>query len=156
MKLYVVLRQLFRFCLYLGKKLVKLHWKICFQSLYVPRYIVNNTAKRQKFNQYNVNKRFYKRKHIEPNVMTIGNVARQINIRLLNDMVITRRWLTSNTVLTFSYLLNRWRCQKFKFRLRLQKYCNIRRRWYRLKCVSLQTLSTCFLLMASSCLSITS
>ena len=91
-KHYVVLGQLLRFYLNRGMTLVKLHRAIRFKSLpYIASYIANNTAKRHQFKHYDVKKAFYKLMNNAPYGKTIENVARRIDIRLLNDMEKARR-----------------------------------------------------------------
>ena len=91
-KHYVVLGQLLFFYLDRGMRLVKVHRAIRFKSSpYDASYIGNNTAKRQQFKHDVVKKAFYKLMNNGPYGKTIKNVARQIDIRLLNDMEKARR-----------------------------------------------------------------
>ena len=91
-KQYVVLGQLLRFYLDRGMRLVKLHRPILFKSSpYVASYIANNTAKRQQCKHDDVKKAFYKLMNNAPYGKTIENVARQTDIRQLNDIEKARR-----------------------------------------------------------------
>ena len=91
-KHYVVLCQLLRFYLYRGMKLSKVHRAIRFKSSpYVASYVANNKAKRQQFMHDDVRKAFYKLMNNAPYGKTIDNVARRIDICLLNDMQKARR-----------------------------------------------------------------
>ena len=90
---YVVVGQLLRFYFDRGMRLIKLHRAIHFKSSpYVASYIANNTAKRQEYKHDNVKKAFYKLMNNSPYKKTIENVARQTDIRLLNDMEKARRF----------------------------------------------------------------
>ena len=83
----MVLGQLVRFYLNRGMRLVKVHHAIRFKSSpYDAGYIVNNTEKRKLFKHDNVKKAFSKLLNNAPSGKTIENVARRIDIRLLNDM----------------------------------------------------------------------
>ena len=67
--------------------MVKLHRAIRFKSSpYIASYIANNTAKRQQFKHDDVKKAFYKLMNNAPYGITIENVVRLTDIRLLNDM----------------------------------------------------------------------
>ena len=91
-KHYLVLGQLLRFYLDRGMRLVKVHRAIRFKSSpYVASYIANNTAKRQQFKHDDVKKAFSKLMNNALYGKTIENVARQTDIRLLNDMENPRR-----------------------------------------------------------------
>ena len=73
-------------------RLFKVHRFICFKSSpCVANYIAKNTAKRWKIKFDDVKQAFYKLMNNAPYKQTIGNVARRIHIRLLNDMVIARK-----------------------------------------------------------------
>ena len=108
MKQYVVLGQLQCFYLDCGMRLVKVHCAILFISSWcVASYIVNNTAKRQKYKHDDVTKAFFKRMNNAPYGKTIENVERQTNIRLLNDMEKVKSLAEKPTVLTLAYSMAR-------------------------------------------------
>ena len=91
-KHYVVLGQLLRFYFDRGMRLVKVHRAIRFKSSqYVASYIAHNTAKRQHFKHDNFKKAFYKLMKNAPYGKNIENVARHTDIRLLNNLEITRK-----------------------------------------------------------------
>ena len=96
---YVVLGQLLLFYLDRGMRLIKVHCAIRFKSLpFLSSYIANNTAKRQQFKHDDVKKAFYKLMNNALYRKTIENVARRINIRLLNDRRRRGGWPKSRTV----------------------------------------------------------
>ena len=69
-----------------------MHRAIRFKSsTYFASYIANNTAKLQQYKHNDVKKAFYKLMNNAPYGKTIENVARHIDIRLLNDMEKARR-----------------------------------------------------------------
>ena len=87
-----MLGKLLRFYLDRGMRLVKLHRAIRFNSSpYLAIYIANNTAKRQQYKHYEVKNAFDKLMNNASCGMTIDNVARRTDIRLLNDMEKARR-----------------------------------------------------------------
>ena len=74
-------------------RLVKVLRAIRFKSApYVASYIANNTTKRRQFKHDDVKKAFYKLMNKAPDMMTIENVARQTEIRLLNDLENARKF----------------------------------------------------------------
>ena len=91
-KHYVVLSHLRAFYLDRGMWLVNVHRAIrFFSSPYITGYIANNTAIRQQYKHDDVKKNFYKLMNNAPYGKTIEKVARQSNIRLLNDMEMARK-----------------------------------------------------------------
>ena len=77
-KHYVVLKQLLRFYLDRGMRLVNVHRAFRFKSSpYVAEYIANNTEKRKQFKHDDVNKAFNKLMNNAANGKTIENVARR-------------------------------------------------------------------------------
>ena len=91
-KHYVVLKQLLRFYLDRGMRLVKVHLAIRFNSSpYVAEYIANNTEKRKQFKLDDVKKALYKLMNNAPYGKMIENVARRTDIRLLNAMENARK-----------------------------------------------------------------
>ena len=92
-KHYLVPRQLLRFYLDRGMRLIKVHCAIRYKSSpYVASYIANNTAKSQQFKHDDVKKSLYKLMNNAPYGKTIENVARRTDIRLLNNMEKARRF----------------------------------------------------------------
>ena len=89
---YVVLGKLLRLYLERKMRLMQLHRAVRFKSSpYVASYIENNTAKRQQFMHNDLKKSFYKHIYNAPYGKTFENVARQTDIRLLNDIKKARR-----------------------------------------------------------------
>ena len=109
--------------------LIKVHRAIRFKSsIYVASYILNNTAKRQQFKHYNVKKSFYKLRNNAPYKKTIEDVARRTDVCFPNEIKKARKLAVKPHCVYSAFSMARWPRQRSKYRPRLQKSSNIRRR----------------------------